>query len=425
MEILKGQRCLLTKYLPNLNEPFQIELSITGIPIDFSCFGLNSQGKLLCDDYMIFFNQLNTPCDGISLSTDANTVTFTCDLKKLPTTIDSLSFTAAIDGVQTMNQMQLGSLRFLKHHQEIARFTFSSADFHHEKALMLGDIYRKNGEWRFNAVGQGFNGGLSALLAYFGGEEDITPPTVLTSQTVSLSKAHSLEKKLEKEAPQLLSLAKKLSISLEKNQLQEVLARVAIVIDASGSMSVSYQNGTVQAVIDRIVLLAARLDDDGNLDTWFYASRHEKHPDMTISNVANYLSKQVKNGFLGIIKGLGIGNNEPPVMKEVLDTYKNSTLPVLVIFITDGGIYETSNIKKILMEASSYPIFWQFVGVAGSNYGVLEDLDKMKGRIVDNAGFFAVDDLKKIKDEELYDRLLSEFPHWLKEAKQKGIIISS
>jgi hypothetical protein len=77
------------------------------------------------------------------------------------------------------------------------------------------------------------------------------------------------------------------------------------------------------------------------------------------------------------------------------------------------------------MEASSYPIFWQFVGVAGSNYGVLEDLDKMKGRIVDNAGFFAVDDLKKIKDEELYDRLLSEFPHWLKEAKQKGIIISS
>jgi hypothetical protein len=192
-----------------------------------------------------------------------------------------------------------------------------------------------------------------------------------------------LEKKLEKEAPQLLSLAKKLSISLEKNQLQEVLARVAIVIDASGSMSISYQNGTVQAVIDRIVLLAARLDDDGNLDTWFYASRHEKHPDMTISNVANYLSKQVKNGFLGIIKGLGIGNNEPPVMKEVLDTYKNSTLPVLVIFITDGGIYETSNIKKILMEASSYPIFWQFVGVAGSNYGVLEDLDKMKGRIVE------------------------------------------
>ncbi|MEN9758027.1 MAG: hypothetical protein RL755_2214, partial [Pseudomonadota bacterium] len=109
----------------------------------------------------------------------------------------------------------------------------------------------------------------------------------------------------------------------------------------------------------------------------------------------------------------------------VLDTYKHSTLPVLVIFITDGGIYETSHIKKILIEASNYPIFWQFVGVAGSNYGVLEALDEMEGRIVDNAGFFAVDDLKKIKDEELYDRLLSEFPHWLNEVKQKGIIARS
>jgi hypothetical protein len=289
---------------------------------------------------------------------------------------------------------------------------------------MLGDIYRKNGEWRFNAFGQGFNGGLSALLEHFGGEEDTTPQ-VTSTQTVQLSKALSLEKKLEKEAPQLLSLAKKLSISLEKKQLQDVVAKVAIVVDASGSMTTSYKNGTVQAVIDRIVLLAARLDDDGDLDTWFYASKHEKYPDMTISNVAGYLDKNIKSGFWGIIKGLGVGNNETPVMQEVLDTYKKSNLPALVIFITDGGIYETNSIKKVLIEASSYPIFWQFVGVAGSGYGVLEELDNMKGRKVDNAGFFAVDDLKKIKDEELYDRLLSEFPIWLKEAKKKGIIANS
>lgn len=83
---------------------------------------------------------------------------------------------------------------------------------------------------------------------------------------------------------------------------------------------------------------------------------------------------------------------------------------------------KTSEIKEILIKASKYPIFWQFVGVAGSNYGVLEDLDEMKGRTIDNAGFFAVDDLNEIKDEELYDRLLSEFPVWLKEAKQKRII---
>ncbi|WP_157040548.1 VWA domain-containing protein [Polaromonas naphthalenivorans] len=424
MKILKGQRISIAKFLPNTNHAFQIELSITGISVDFSCFGLNANGKLLRDEYMIFFNQPKTSCGGISLSFTNNLAMFACDLNKLPATVESLSFTAAIDASQTMNQMQSGYFRFLSNNSEIGRFNFYGSDFNNEKSLMLGDIYRKNGEWRFNAFGQGFNGGLSALLEHFGGEEDITP-LVSSVQKVQLSKALSLEKKLEKEAPQLLSLAKKLSISLEKNQLQDVIAKVAIVIDASGSMSASYKNGTIQAVIDRIVLLAARLDDDGNLDTWFYASSHKKYLDMTISNVKDYLDKNTESGFLGIIKGLGVGNNEPPVMQEVLETYKNSNLPALVIFITDGGIDKASSIKQILIEASNYPIFWQFVGVAGSGYGILEELDNMKGRAIDNAGFFAVDDLKKIKDEELYNRLLSEFPVWLKEAKKKGILANN
>lgn len=223
MEILKGQRTPIAKFLSNTNQVFQIELLIMGIPVDFSCFGLNTEGKLLSDEYMTFFNQPKTPCGSISLSFANNSATFICDLTKLPAAVESLSFTAAIDGSQTMNQMQSGYLRFLNNGQELARFNFSGSDFNNEKALMLGDIYRKNGEWRFNAFGQGFNGGLSALLEHFGGEEDKTPQ-IPSVQTVQLSKALSLEKKLEKEAPQLLSLAKKLSISLEKKQLQDVVA---------------------------------------------------------------------------------------------------------------------------------------------------------------------------------------------------------
>lgn len=68
------------------------------------------------------------------------------------------------------------------------------------------------------------------------------------------------------------------------------------------------------------------------------------------------------------------------------------------------------------------PLFWQFVGIGGSNYGALSDLDTMSGRVVDNAGFFAIDDLHKVSEEELYDRLMSEFPVWLRAAKAKGII---
>ncbi|RYE42329.1 MAG: hypothetical protein EOP24_33215 [Hyphomicrobiales bacterium] len=46
----------------------------------------------------------------------------------------------------------------------------------------------------------------------------------------------------------------------------------------------------------------------------------------------------------------------------------------------------------------------------------------MKGRVVDNAGFFSVDDISKISDAELYRRLLSEFPEWLRAARRAGIV---
>lgn len=193
-------------------------------------------------------------------------------------------------------------------------------------------------------------------------------------------------------------------------------------MDASGSMASAYRNGTVQAVLDRMVLVAARLDDDGLLETWFYASKHKRFPDISIGNIAGYLKNNIKGGFGTLVKGLGFGNNEPPVMQEVLEKYKLSRYPALVIFITDGGIYETKKIKNILIEWSSYPVFWQFVGLAGSNYGVLNEFDTLEGRKLDNAGFFQVDDLKKISDDELFNRLLDEFPFWLNEAKKLGII---
>jgi len=56
------------------------------------------------------------------------------------------------------------------------------------------------------------------------------------------------------------------------------------------------------------------------------------------------------------------------------------------------------------------------------NYGILEKLDTMDGRVVDNANFFALDDIDRISDEQLYERLLNEFPQWLKEARLKKIL---
>lgn len=423
--LIRGQKVKLSD-LSNENQ-FQIGISITTSKqfiLDISCFGVDAQNQLSDDRYFIFYNQKSSPC-GSLLSLGARNgdqEQFQIDLSRLPATIRKLVFAVTIDGDGTMSQIQSGYLRLLNQANELARFSFTGSDFAQEKAIIVGEIYFKEA-WRFSAVGQGFNGGLSALLKYFGGEETSSESQQVTATPeINASKAVSLEKQLEKEAPHLISLAKKLSITLEKKQLQNTVAKVAIVMDASGSMTHAYQRGVVQSVLDRIALVAARLDDDGNLETWFYASSHKKFPDITIKNLANYLKNYVKSGYMSIVDGLGGRNNEPPVMEEVLATYKSSDLPALVVFITDGGVSQKGKIKRILIEASHYPIFWQFVGLAGTNYGILEELDVMQGRTVDNAGFFHVDDLARISDEELYDRLLSEFPIWLKEAKKKGIV---
>jgi stress response protein SCP2 len=416
MNILKGQRVALTSLFQNQPQAdcFQIGLCVSGNKdvVDFACFGLDSQQKLSDDAYMTFFNQPQTPCGAVELSTPAgDTLGFSCQLAKLPAKIDKLVFTAAIDGATSMRQIQNGHLRFLLAGQEVARFAFSGTDFQDEKAVMLGELYRKDGTWRFSAIGQGFNGGMAALVQHFGGEVAEETPLPTSSKL-------SLEKKLAS-APKLIDLAKKATVSLEKYQLNETVARVGLVLDASGSMMNQYRTGKVQEVINRLLPLAVHFDDDAALDVWAFSSNTVALPPATLTNYADFINT-TEGGWRNW--GMMSINNEPKVIKQVIELYQKTLLPVLVIFISDGGVSRNKEIKDLLTGAACLPIFWQFVGIGGRNYGVLEQLDTMAGRIVDNCGFFALDDLNSVSEQELYDRLLNEFPLWLKAAKQKHII---
>jgi hypothetical protein len=233
----------------------------------------------------------------------------------------------------------------------------------------------------------------------------------------------SLSKTLEEKAPHLVSLAKTIDVSLKKNNLQTLTAKVAFVLDASGSMQGEFRKGNVQAVLDRIAVLATQFDDDGNLDLWGFASDFKKYEDVTLDNLKGYVER-IQKGASGwnILPGLGASNNEPPVMMDIIKTFKNSEEPVIVYFITDGGIDKNNQIKKAIAESAHYPIYWKFVGLGGNNYGALEDLDDFTDRVIDNTDFFPIDDFKKVSDEVLYQKLLSCIDDWRKEAKQKGIM---
>lgn len=157
-----------------------IESSMT---IDICCFGLDLNKKLSDDRYMVFYNQISSPEGAISLTAnDQRKTVFLTHPNKLPAEIKNLVFTAAIDGNGTMSNINNGYLAFFSDSRELLKFEFSGQDFKSERAVIIGEIYFKDG-WRLGAVGQGFNGGLSALLKHFGGEEIVS----LSDNNVSLS----------------------------------------------------------------------------------------------------------------------------------------------------------------------------------------------------------------------------------------------
>lgn len=416
MHITQGQRLPLASI--GLSTRLTVAISIQSThEIDLVCFGLDAQSKLSDDRFMVFFNQPAAPAQAIRLIGPGQ---FEIDLGALPATIDRLVFTAAIDGAGAMKD--IGASRFVvagPGSPNAATCEFSGSTFSVEKAIMVADVYRKGGEWRLQANLQGFSEGLAALVRHFGGEVSDEPAPAPPPPAKA---TFSLEKKVAAAAPALINLAKKAQISLEKNNLTQVKARVAFVLDVSGSMSGQYSRGRVQEVMNRLIPLAVAFDDDAELDVFGFGARPVRLSAATLSNYSNYIDTD-HGGWRKWDVGSRI-NDEPKAMRMVMDHYSSSgdKTPVYIMFLSDGGVHENRAITKLMMEASSQPFFWQFVGLGGSGYGILEKLDDMAGRVVDNCSFFAVDDLHDLSEEALYDRLMEEFPAWLREAKAKGII---
>ncbi len=98
MELLRGMRDRLDKYV-DINSEICVNMSTMGSAVyDFCCFGIDKEGKLSDDRYMIFYNQLVSPADEIRFVLGSNSSEFRIQLAKLPMSIDKLVFTVSIDG---------------------------------------------------------------------------------------------------------------------------------------------------------------------------------------------------------------------------------------------------------------------------------------------------------------------------------------
>ncbi|MET7983435.1 MULTISPECIES: VWA domain-containing protein [unclassified Streptomyces] len=231
--------------------------------------------------------------------------------------------------------------------------------------------------------------------------------------------------KIEETAPALVGAYKSAGVSLTKNGLSGQRAAVYLVVDYSGSMKPYYDDGSVQALADRVLGLSAHLDDDGTVPVVFFSTDVDAVTDIALDNHRGRIES--------IARGLGhMGRTSYHLaMDAVIDHYldSGSDAPALVVFQTDGGPINKLAAERYLCKAARLPMFWQFIGFGdrgSKQFDFLRKLDELavpQKRAVDNAGFFhAGSDPREVSDGELYDRLVAEFPQWLVAARARGIL---
>ncbi|WP_448663664.1 TerD family protein [Sphingomonas sp. CJ20] len=179
------------------------------VDADASAYLLTAAGRVRDDADMVFYNQPDGAGGAVRFAASAGLGVFTIDLARVPEAIERIVFCmtihdaqakaqtlALLDGADIAVQGQGGGLRY--------RPALAGA---REAAMTFGELYRRAGQWKFRAVGQGFNGGLAPLARSFGidvaEEAPAAPPPPPASRPVSLSKV-TLEK-----AGQTVSLEKR------------------------------------------------------------------------------------------------------------------------------------------------------------------------------------------------------------------------
>ena len=175
LSLLRGQRTKLSD-LGLSPGAFTLELALApaSLAVDTACFGLDSHRRLADERYMTFFNQPQSPCGGVR---QRGTHTFDIDLARLPDSIDALVVTLATESAEGLRALGASHARLCHANgSTAAEFAIDGALFQNERAVMLIEFYRKDGQWRTSPVAQGFNGGLAALVQHFGGSVAETAP---------------------------------------------------------------------------------------------------------------------------------------------------------------------------------------------------------------------------------------------------------
>lgn len=187
VSLTKGQKVDLTKGNPGLCK-LLVGLGWdtnrydggSDFDLDAAAFLLNGGGKVSGDGDFVFYGNLKHASgavehmgDNLTGEGDGDDEEIRVDLSKVPETVEKIDFTVTIyeaeERRQNFGQVSNAFIRVVDEasNTELIRYDLGE-DFSVETAVVVGELYRNNGEWKFNAIGSGFQGGLHALCQNFG-----------------------------------------------------------------------------------------------------------------------------------------------------------------------------------------------------------------------------------------------------------------
>lgn len=187
INLTKGQKVDLTKGNPGLKNimvglGWDVNAFDSGadFDLDAAAFMLGETGKCPTEKEFVFYGNLEHPSEAVKHMGDNLTgegegddEQIQIDLAKIPANIAKIAFTVTIYDAevrrQNFGQVSNSFIRIVDESTgaELIKYDLGE-DFSIETAVVVGELYRHNGEWKFNAIGSGFQGGLAALCAHYG-----------------------------------------------------------------------------------------------------------------------------------------------------------------------------------------------------------------------------------------------------------------
>ncbi len=187
INLTKGQKVDLTKGNPGLNSVmvglgWDVNAFDSGadFDLDAAAFMCGANGVCPTEKEFIFYGNLvhSTESvqhmgDNLTGGGDGDDEEIMIDLEKVPANIEKIAFTVTIYEAekrrQNFGQVSNAFIRIVdsSNNTELIRYDLGE-DFSIETAVVVGELYRNNGEWKFNAIGSGFQGGLAALCGHYG-----------------------------------------------------------------------------------------------------------------------------------------------------------------------------------------------------------------------------------------------------------------